>query len=76
MAGHNHIFPKNGIGIFLRGGLDSRISVESTHEFRFSAHAILALRERRDALTPSIACLPRLGKNSRYFWELRVRFGL
>jgi hypothetical protein len=39
MARDNHAILKNGIKIFLRHGLDSRISVESAHEFRFFAHA-------------------------------------
>jgi hypothetical protein len=36
----NHIFPKTGSRIFLREGLDSRISVELLHEIRFFGHAI------------------------------------
>ena len=38
MAEPNHTLLKNGITIFLRRGLDGRISIESPHEFRFFAH--------------------------------------
>jgi hypothetical protein len=39
MAEENPAFPKNGSKIFLRGGLDSRIRVESPREIRFFAQA-------------------------------------
>jgi hypothetical protein len=42
MTERKHNFPKNGSKIFLRRGLDASIGVESLHEFRFFAHAILA----------------------------------
>ena len=42
-AGADHIILKNGIGIFFAKGIDTRISVESLNEFRFSARAILRL---------------------------------
>jgi hypothetical protein len=40
-AADNHIFPKKRSRIFFRQGLDGRISIESPHEFRFFAQAIL-----------------------------------
>ena len=39
MPGEEHIFLKNGIRIFLRGGLDIGLSLELPHEIRFFAHA-------------------------------------
>jgi hypothetical protein len=42
-----HNILKNGISIFFIEGLDSRISVETPHEFRFFAHGILTRRRPR-----------------------------
>ena len=36
----DHIITKNGSRLFFRRGLDSRLSVESTSEFRFLAHGV------------------------------------
>ena len=44
-----HNILKNGIGIFFVEGLDSRISVETPHEFRFFAHGILTRRWPRSS---------------------------
>jgi hypothetical protein len=44
MVGRNHIFLENGSQIFFARGLDNRISLESPHEIRFFAQAMLSLR--------------------------------
>jgi hypothetical protein len=46
MAPDNHIFPKNGRSIFFERGLDSRISIESAREIRFSRARFLMRHER------------------------------
>jgi hypothetical protein len=60
----DHEFTKNGSALFFDLRLDSRLIVESAHEFRFFAQVLsLSLQRRRLKPRPATRWMPRYRAN-------------